>query len=347
MTNLLYYPYINLPNTDWTIRALLYYDNIGSIVPTQYFNEPEQYEPFMREVIQNELINPINPMDVLEHPWEVSKIFGEYLDQKQNILGRRRSSLQKFGTSNIHREKFSFGENGYKLHADKFDTDIFYALTQMGLAERIDDYWYNVEKKTAYDLMTFLTSVVANKIDYQPATDKIDYSFSTTYLRDQDIELRTRQYKRDLILKNLIPYPKQIDLTNLRRFKDRHLELLNTFSNKVELLALNPTITHESPLFRITLEDMKMAKEELYARMNESHIGDIVFGTICGTISAGIGLLAAPVLGAIPGFLNAIHSACKIERPENVIDQTGLKYLALVDKRLSRQSRQVYSPSIL
>lgn len=51
MNNLLYYPYINLPNTDWTIRALLYYDNIGSIVPTQYFHEPEQYEPFMREVI--------------------------------------------------------------------------------------------------------------------------------------------------------------------------------------------------------------------------------------------------------------------------------------------------------
>ena len=82
---------------------------------------------------------------------------------------------------------------------------------------------------------------------------------------------------------------------------------------------------------------MKMAKEELSARMNESHIGDIVFGTICGTISAGIGLLASPVLGAIPGFLNAIYSACKIEKPENVIDQTGLKYLALVDKRLRRQ----------
>lgn len=336
MSNLLYYPYINLPNTDWTIRALLYYDNISSIVPTQYFNKPEQYEPFMREVIQNELIDPINPMDVLEHSWEISRMFVKYLNQNLNILERRRASLQKFRTSRIYREKFSFRENGSKLHADKFDTEIFYALTQMGLAERIDDYWYNVEKKTADELMTFLTSVVANKIDYQPATDKIDISFSTTYIRNQDIELRTRQYKRDLILKNLIPYPKQIDLTNLRRFKDKHHELLNAFSNKVELLALNPTITPESPLFTRTLEDMKMAKEELSARMNESHIGDIVFGTICGTISAGIGLLATPVLGAIPGFLNAIHSACRIERPENVIDQTGLKYLALVDKRLKR-----------
>ena len=67
MNNLLYYPYINLPNTDWAIRALLYYDNISSIVPTQYFYEPEQYEPFMREVIQNELIHPINPMRLCQN----------------------------------------------------------------------------------------------------------------------------------------------------------------------------------------------------------------------------------------------------------------------------------------
>lgn len=289
-----------------------------------------------REVIQNELIHPINPMDVLEHPWEVSKMFMEYLTQNRDIIQRRRFSHNKFGTSHIHPEKFSLKKNGNKLHVDKFDFEIFHELTQMGLAERIDNNWYNVEKKTANELMTFLTSVIANKIDFQPTTDKIDYSFATTYIRNQDIELRTRQYKRDLILKNLIPYPKQIDLINLRKFKDKYRDLLKAFSNKVELLVLNPTITPESPLFKITLEDMKMAKEELSARMNESHIGDIIFGTICGTISAGIGLLASPVLG-IPGFLNAIHSACNIEKPENIIDQTGLKYLALVDKRLRRQ----------
>jgi len=97
----------------------------------------------------------------------------------------------------------------------------------------------------------------------------------------------------------------------------------------VEDLVLNSTINPESQRFVIALDDMRMAEEELAARMNESHICDIVFGTICGTISAGIGLLADPVLGAVPGFLSAIYSACRIERPENVIDQTGLKYIAL------------------
>ncbi len=338
--NLLYYPYINLPDTEWTIRTLLYYDNVSAIVPTQYFHEPERYEPFMREAVQNELITPVNPMNVLDNPWEVSRMFDEYLNQNKSILKRRRLPIQRNGISHIHEGKYSFRENGIHMHADKLNDGVFYNLIQMGLAEQIDDYWYGVEPKTAYELMTFLTSVVACKIDYQPVTDRITGKcFSTIYAQNKDIELRTRQYKRDLILKEMIPYPKQIDLTHLRRFKDRHHDLLTAFSNKVEQIALNPTITPESPLFTMVLDEMKAAKEELSARMNESHLGDIVFGTICGTIAAGLGFLASPVLGAIPGLLNAIYSACRIERPESTIDQTGLKYLALVDKRLRRKSR--------
>lgn len=336
MDNLLYYPYINLPDTDWTVRALLYYDNIGTIVPAQYFYEPEHYEPFMREVVQNELVALIDPMGVLEHSFEISEVFCNYLNRYGNVLKRRVTSFQNLRRDCVYRERSLDRMNRSRLHVDKLDAEIFYNLTQMGLAERIDDYWYEVESKTAGELMTFLTSVVANKIDYQPATDRIYQGFATAYIRNQDIELRTRQYKRDLILKNLIPYPKQIDLANLRRFKDRHHDLLRAFRNRVEEVVLNSAIIPESPQFVNALENMKMAKEELVARMNESHIGDIVFGTICGTIAAGIGLLADPVLGAVPGFLSAIYSACRIERPENVIDQTGLKYIALIDKRLRK-----------
>ena len=93
---------------------------------------------------------------------------------------------------------------------------------EIGLAERMDYNWYNVENKTANDLMFLLSSVIADKIQSVVATDQIDYSFSQIYAQNNDVELRNRQYKRDLILKNLIPYPKQIDLTNLRRFKEKY-----------------------------------------------------------------------------------------------------------------------------
>lgn len=86
MANLLYYPYINLPKTDWAARVLLYYDSIGSIVPMQYFYEPELYNPFMRELIDNELIETINPMDVVERPQDVTKIFIDYME---SLLSRK------------------------------------------------------------------------------------------------------------------------------------------------------------------------------------------------------------------------------------------------------------------
>lgn len=86
MHNLLYYPYINLPQTDWTIRTLLYYDKIGSIVPQQYYYAPERYDPFMREMIANELIDLINPMEVLENPWETFEPFIHYWRHNTKIF---------------------------------------------------------------------------------------------------------------------------------------------------------------------------------------------------------------------------------------------------------------------
>lgn len=322
MRNILYYPCINLPNTDWTIRALLYYDRIGSIAPAQYFEEPECFDPFMRDVVRNELIEPMDPMMHLEHPTEVSEEICEYLKRNAHIIKRRKLSLKT--------EKS-------RLHVDKFNPEILTELTRMGVAERVDWNWYNVERKTANELMMLLASVVANKIDYLPATDEMNYDFSFPYIRNESLELRMRQYRRDLILKNLIPYPKQIDLTRLRHFKDRHSDLLKAFGNKVEQLVFNPNIEHDSYLFELMLMDMKNSKDELCAKMNESHMGDIVLGSICGSVSAVIGFLSGSVLG-VPGLLNTIYSACKIERPENVSDQTGLKYLALVDKRLRRKN---------
>jgi len=53
MNGLLYYPYINLSQSDWTIRTLLYYEKLGTIVPQEYFYNPERnYEPHMLELVR-------------------------------------------------------------------------------------------------------------------------------------------------------------------------------------------------------------------------------------------------------------------------------------------------------
>lgn len=97
---------------------------------------------------------------------------------------------------------------------------------------------------------------------------------------------KTENNKREQILNELIPFPEEIDLNKLRKFKDKHKKLLKAFKNKVELIVLNPSITEESPLFIETIRELKIRKEELSAKMNESKFGGLFFGTVCGITGA-------------------------------------------------------------
>jgi hypothetical protein len=330
MKDLLYYPYINLPRTDWTLRTLLYYESVGSIVPDQYFYHPDNYEPFMLELVQNRLVVPINPMEVLDNPWEVTKPFIEHIEKNEKSIKR----MQKWVSSSkipmiIHEDKFSVPIA--RIHQDKFHNEIFYSLMDMGLATPEDGGWYAVEKKTADLMMKFLATVVGSKNNMLPTTDKIVPIF---YKR----KIAEEQEKRQTILKHLIPMPQEIDLNRLIAFKERHIDLLDAFKTKIEILVHDPSLLKGTELFNLKVRELEQRRDELTAKMNESQFGNIIFGTVCGLISAATGLAAAgtwgAIAGAFPGFANAVHSALQIESPEKVFDQTGLKYLALADKRL-------------
>lgn len=340
MGNLLYYPYINIPRTDWTIRTLLYYNQVGSIVPQNYFYEPERYDQFMQEMVQNELVVPINPMEVLDRPWEVSNPFIDYVNGEEFKLKQRRLNFRKGKYSRVAESKFT----GPNIHANKFDSEIFYQLEQAGLAKRENNEWYIVEQRTANDLMSFLASTIGGKLDFLPTTDmlvrKVPFMNSSKKVYKTK---RKENVRREIILKELIPFPEQIDLLQLRKFKDKHPVLLNRFKNKVELIALDHNLDEEIQLFKETIKELDFRKEEFSAKMNESKFGQLMFGTVCGITGAVIGLASAGTTGALvgslsalPSFTNAVHSALKIERVENITDQSGMKYLALIDKKIRR-----------
>ena len=333
MENLLYYPYINIPKNDWAARVLLYYERIGSIVPQRYLYG--EFDPYMKELVENRLVEPINPIVVLEHPWDVARPFIDYLRRNEfNIEKRRKAS---YGHS-----KSRTGTSSYrgttKIHADKFDSQVFYELEQAGLAHKLDGEWYLVERTTANELMIYLASVIGHKIQFLPTTDRQQRRFNTVGLKAVSRSLETADNKREVILDELMPFPDQIDLKRLRQFKEEHLGLLKAFKNRVELIVLNRSIKIDTPEFKERVRELTIRKEELTAKMGEKKLGKIIFGTVCGIVGAGIGLATtSSVNGAIlgvPGFANAIYTALQIERPEDIFDQSGLKYLALLDKQL-------------
>ncbi|MCG2459474.1 kinase [Flavobacteriaceae bacterium F89] len=342
MDNLLYYPYINVPRTDWTIRTLLYYETIGSIVPQTFFYEPNNYEPFMRELVQNELVIPINPMEVLDRPYELSRPFIDYSNSKEFKLHTRLRSFERGRFGRINENKFR--PNGPRINVNKFDNEIFNHLEEIGLARRENHEWFIVEQRTANELMTYLATIIGKKLDYLPATDKFFKSHTRATMSKKIFISRQReQQKRETILTQLIPFPEKIDLVQLRRFKEKHRDILNAFKTKVELIALNSTIEEESPLFIETIKDLEHSKLELSAKMGESKFGQVFFGTVCGIISSSIGLATAGTDGAIIGgataLAGAIYAVTQIENNADIPNQNGMKYLALLDKKLSKARR--------
>ncbi|WP_313258558.1 kinase [Sphingobacterium sp.] len=322
MSNLLYYPYIDLPKTDWSLRTLMYYDTIGSIVPNSYFHYPEEnYEPFMLELVRSDLVVPIDPIAAIDRPNEISRPFIRLIESN---LGKLRVQQKGFAQSNAVYAR---------IHGDKFDNEIFYHLQEMGLAERKDNNWYSVEKKTANNLMYYLATIVSAKTNRLPVTDQMStFRFKKT--------LKLEQKKRETILTELIPYPEEMNLLHLQRFKERHSELAVQFRNRVEQIVHDPSIKEGTSLFHYKMAEMIDCKDELVARMEETHgIGKLFFGTVCGLIS-GVSNLIDPnplnLIGTLAGFGNAVNSALQIERAENVFDQSGMKYLALANYKLKK-----------
>lgn len=311
---------------------MIYYDQVGSIVPRTYFESPQSnYDPFMLELIKNELVVPVDPMATLDRPYQTLEPFFDWLMKKKRAeKARKRFNQGQRGL--IHGDKFQKA----RVHSDKFYGGIFTELKELGLAQKSQNGWYDVESQTAAMLMKFLASVVGGKVDMLPATDKVKIDLRKMQ-KDQSLEA-----KRQNILDEIIPFPERIELNRLRGFKDKHQDLLKTFKRRIESIVLNPDMEVGSMLYNNELKTLKGQKEELVERMNESQFANITFGTVCGLFGAYHGLTSAgttteAVLGALPGFAATIHAALKIETPEKVRDQTGLKYLALLDRRIGNR----------
>src|SRR5215470_15555407 len=96
---ILYYPTIAIPTAgSWIRSALLYWDNIASIVPRSYDdmqdeNAVARYEPEIQMLYEEGVFSPVNPdLLVREHYSQARKFEGE-------VLARARRLKRKLGRS--------------------------------------------------------------------------------------------------------------------------------------------------------------------------------------------------------------------------------------------------------
>ncbi|WP_304708925.1 hypothetical protein [uncultured Rikenella sp.] len=339
MSGIIYYPSISLPPKAWTYRQLLYYDEISVIVPMEYFDDPALYPPHMQELIREELVIPRNFSGDYDIQNQLHVQFVRYL--RNNDFTKRQAAFSgesggRTASRTIYATKFNprVSVPGSQIYESKFGPAILHELQELGLARSENHRIYYVEKRTAFELMQFLTSLVAARIEALPVTDRLPLFAVKS---QDDIIVRDRNEKRDVLLKNIMPLPQDIDLVRLMKFKDRHNELLKRFRTEIEAIVLNDATAVGTESFDTAMDRIREQRDEITRRMEEYNYRNILRCSVHGMVPFAAAALEGEfnrnvlITGPMT-FLIAVATAISNLHPDRIDNTSGMKYLALVHR---------------
>ena len=157
--NAIYFPYMSVPKNRWFTQLLLYWDQVHSIIPRQYADQPSSLNSYMESLIDTKLVNPLKPGKYIHRIPRFTEAFLEYIDALKRPASKDPHLIEKVDT--------------YELHVEKMG-DIPEGLCERGLARRIDYDRYEVERSTADQFMAYLAGSLGRlpEIRSDPVTDE-------------------------------------------------------------------------------------------------------------------------------------------------------------------------------
>lgn len=335
----LYFPYINVPNNEWFTKVLLYWDEIGAIVPQDYIYNPERLDSHMTEFVHAGLVKQIIPnMDNMEAGRNFAQSFIN-LVEKYDINKKAKES--RFGPNYTS-----------KIHIDKFGSEISRYLVEEKLA-MVDKYpWYRVESTTAGLFMSYLASFIGNseEVKMQPITDKVATfeTFSEEYAIGGFRQNYLLDRMRIEVLEEILPVPSYVyNVNSIVRFKEKYGDLLPKFRNKIEYKIREISFIENQEESEFQLNQYKQSLEEeveeIVAKLSHRSWGKITFGTVCTLGAATIPGVKAVIdnewstgIASIPGVIGAVYSAYEgFQSKQMNIISSPFAYAAFVKRNLS------------
>ncbi|TVX94126.1 DUF6236 family protein [Paenibacillus agilis] len=157
---IMYYPNIEIPDGYWLKKALLYWDEVSSIVPRE---------------VENELYSNSTAINYLKHEGEFRPIYPDHMlnsmyfeEFEKECLRKVKVYLKGSGTNQqrnnrifenrIHNEKIF---NSYGVHRGKLSSRIMEFLDSNGLVTRSGDNWVNFDNILATIYMANLAKYTA------------------------------------------------------------------------------------------------------------------------------------------------------------------------------------------
>lgn len=229
---ILYYPTITVPNGRWLRQALLYWDEIGSVVP--YGQDRRDYLPNDKDtayLMEQGVYKPFRPMTLLEGHYDDYELF---VAEFRSILNSTTSPILPTATRSlvnrgVRADQDALARTCSRIHQNKVSSGMFRFLQQRGLARRIhnDQEWYYFENKTALLYMALLAKHLA-RIDQHHTVAGTDNSRfdSLMFYRPRT----TSQIGVSAYLSNILPLPTEdTSLERIVEFKRTHRNELYRF----------------------------------------------------------------------------------------------------------------------
>jgi hypothetical protein len=302
----LYFPFISIPENKWTIKTLLYWDKLGSIVPMNHIEEPEKLTPFMRRLVERSLIEQISPSNYLHEIPDFESSFIEYL--KPNIEKFRLPIKKRIiSYSYIEQSKLKVRppEDGQAELFSKSKVQ-FEKLGQLpsflkseGIAQEADENWFEMDTRVADRFMAYLAICLGAipSVNAAPITNERRYANFLGHFRKSAPRSNHKNKASSVILNQLLPTPNEyIHLDDLLRFKEHHGHLLPQFRRKIEVEAAKIAIIETSSDRRDATEqfikECKVQTEEIVDAMKPSW-SKITFGSLVPIFGSGIALSTA------------------------------------------------------
>jgi hypothetical protein len=373
--SVLYFPYIRVPEDHWFTRALLYWDQVGTIVPHEIYDKPDMLGHYTAELIRAELVRAVFPDQHLGlHQLNFTEGFLQIIAQDPLVTRRQGGRLVEddvvsapLGTREPGVEASETAERSLMgpaplgtsfIHVAKFGWQLANALEDKGLARKLGgpEYaqWYLVEERTAALFMAYLAIVLGQLDDVKmiPISDQFEslsvFSAAPTGFSAKAALADQLQMQ---VIEDILPAPSRaVTVAKLRQFKDDHSRLLSRLRTEIELFVLDAIADTDAATRQRRLELFRRRlKDEIYeirARMHERRWPGIVFGTVCGVAAAAAPLAtaatagaAAPALISVPGLLNGVYAAFRDLKRDGDFRNSPVAYAALAQEHLMRPSR--------
>lgn len=299
--NVIYFPFINVPQKSWFSNVLLYWEKVYSIVPYSHKTYPILMTPYMRDMVAEHLVIPLSPIQYLDKILDFEEKFLSYVDRPDYPIPRTNKIRDSLPTEPIHLEKLGNLSSG---------------LEDRHLASNSNYPWFNVESYTANQFMLYLSTELGkiDDISGKPVTDsEINYPLFNVQSNKKLQPIISKI--RPIVLDALLPSPlNSIDPRDILSFKDDHKNLLISFRNNIEEeiinIASNPDPILQEELLATFIAEKKTQIYEIIQVMEERK-WDVSFSKLLGYCISNINATAGSIF-------SDLFQKNEIKAPENI-----------------------------